>query len=227
MSRLIVVAHARIGDGVEQLIEPLFERSAALRRVEIHRGTFPLPQNVDERPRLGEACGEGASAFVAHEIVGIRAFGEEGEAEGMSFAQNGQHAVDGARGGRLACPVAVEADGRLGREQPELIHLPLGEGGAERRHGIDEARLIERDHIHIAFDHDQLALSKAGPRARAKLNTVEPLSKSLVSGEFRYFGSVAASRARAPKAMMRPLASMIGMVSRCGSDRRARGRRRA
>ena len=73
-----------------------------------------------------------AGTFVAHEVVGVGALRQEGEAEGMAFAQHREHAVDGARRCRLARPVAVEADDGLGREQPELIHLALGEGGAER-----------------------------------------------------------------------------------------------
>ena len=137
----VVIPHPRIGDGGEQLLQPLLERGAALGRVEILRRAFAPPQHIDEGPRLGETLGERAGALIAHEVVGIGAFGQEGEAEGMSLAQIGQHAVDGARGRRLACPVAVEADDRLGREQPELIHLPLGEGGAERGDHMVEARL--------------------------------------------------------------------------------------
>ena len=73
-----------------------------------------------------------------------------------------QHAVDGPRRGRLARAVAVEADDGLGCEQPQHFHLALGEGGAERRHRVGEARLMERDHVHIAFDHDELALVEGG-----------------------------------------------------------------
>ena len=80
----------------------------------------------------------------------------------MAFAQMRQHAVDGARGRRLAGLVAVEADDGLRRQLPQHLHLPLGEGGAERGHDILEARLMERDHVHIAFDHDQLALVEGG-----------------------------------------------------------------
>ena len=36
----------------------------------------------------------------------------------MAFAQIGQHAVDGARRGALASPVAVEADDGLGGKLP-------------------------------------------------------------------------------------------------------------
>ena len=50
----------------------------------------------------------------------------------------------------------------LGREQPELVHLPLGEGGAEGGDHMAEARLMQRDHVHIALDHDQLGLVEGG-----------------------------------------------------------------
>ncbi len=182
-----MVAHARVGDGVEELIQPLFERRAALGRIEIHRRTLPLPQNIDEGPRLGEAAGHGTGAFVAHEVVGVRAVGEEGEAEGMSFAQIRQHAVDGARRRRFAGPVAVEADDRFGREQPELIHLPLGEGRAKRRHGVMEARLMKRDHVHIAFDHDEFALVEGGASRAGEVVHGRALVEELGLGRVQIF----------------------------------------
>ncbi len=132
----VVLLHPGIGDGVEQLIKPLFERRAPLGRIESVARAFALPQNIDERPRLSETVCEGAGALVAHKVVGIRALRQESEAEGMAFTQNRQHAVDGARGGSFAGPVAVEADDGFGREQPKLIHLALGESGAERRDGL-------------------------------------------------------------------------------------------
>ena len=158
-----MLTHPGIGDGVEQLIKPLFERRAPLGRIEIVARAFALPQNIDERPRLSETACESAGALIAHEVVGIRALRQESEAKGMALAQNRQHAVDGARCGSLAGPVAVEADDRFGREQPKLIHLAFGESGAERRHSLMEACLMQRDHVHVAFDHDELALVEGRP----------------------------------------------------------------
>src|SRR5262245_39506980 len=98
----VVFAHARIGDGGKELLQPLFERRAPLWRIEIVARAFALPENVDERPRLGEAARESAGAFIAYEIVWVRTLRQEGEAEGVAFAQDGEHAVDGARGGGFA-----------------------------------------------------------------------------------------------------------------------------
>jgi hypothetical protein len=76
--------------------------------------------------------------------------------------------------------------------------------------GVSEARLMQRDPS-VAFDHDLAALEGY---YSAGVEEVEPLSNSLVSGEFRYLGSDAGSSARAPKAITRDLASRMGMVSR-------------
>ena len=155
-----MVAHAGIADLRQQRFELRLERGAALGRVDGVRLQLSLPQHVDQRAGGGQALGEGLGAFAAHEIVGIGALGQEGEAEGMAFAQNGKHTVDGAGRSGLSGAVAVETDDRLRREVPQDLHLALGEGGAERGHGVDEARLMERDHVHPALDHDQLALSR-------------------------------------------------------------------
>ena len=210
----VVLTHPGIGDGVEQLIKPLFERRAPLGRVEIVARAFALPQNIDERPRLSETACESAGALIAHEVVGIRALRQESEAEGMALAQNRQHAVDGARCGSLAGPVAVEADDRLGREQPKLIHLAFGEGGAERRHGLMEACLMQRNHVHVAFDHDELALVEGRPPRPGEVEHGEALVEQLGLRRVQIFRLGCRMSARAPKAMMRPRALTIGMVSR-------------
>ena len=112
-----MVAHARIGDLREQALEPRLEGRAPLRRVDVPGFQLAQPHDVDEGRGRGQTLGERARALRAHEVVGIGPLGQEGEAEGMAFAQMGQHAVDGARGGRLARAVAVEADHGLGRER--------------------------------------------------------------------------------------------------------------
>ena len=56
------------------------------------------------------------------------------------------------------------------RHPPQQLQLVFGERRAERRHGVLEAGLRQRDHVHIAFDGDHRAvLAACALRARAKL----------------------------------------------------------
>ena len=69
------------------------------------------------------------------------------------------------RQSELGCPprrpgargIAVEAQHRRRRQPPQRLQLFLGQRRAERRHRPAEARLHQRDHVHIAFDDHQLA----------------------------------------------------------------------
>ena len=54
--------------------------------------------------------------------------------------------------------VAVEAQHRLAGHAPQQFQLVLGQRGAERRHGVLEAGLRQRDHVHVAFDGDHRAV---------------------------------------------------------------------
>ena len=168
--------------------EPRLEGGAALGRVDGLRLQLSQPQDVDQRAGAGETFGQGLGALAAHEIVGVGALGQEGEAERVAFAQDGQHAVDGARRRGLAGPVAVETDDRLGGEVPQKFHLALGEGGAERGHGVGEARLMERDHVHIAFDHDQLATLEGGLPGAGEVEHGRALVEQLGLGRVQIFG---------------------------------------
>ena len=94
---------------------------------------------------------------------------QEGEAKRAALAQMRKHAVDRSRRCRLAGLISIEADDGLRRELPQELHLPLGEGSAERRDHIGEARLVERDDVHIAFDHDELAGVECGLASAGKV----------------------------------------------------------
>ena len=76
-----------------------------------------------------------------------------------------QREVDQPLGGGEAGAVAVEGDDGLGRELPQRLELGLGDRGAERRDGVVDAGLGERDHVHVALgDDDRAALARRGPR---------------------------------------------------------------
>src|SRR5262249_42566869 len=80
-----------------------------------------------------------------------------------------KHAVDRPRRCRLSGLISIEADDGLWHQLPEQLHLPLGESSAERGDSIGEARLIDRDDVHIAFDHDELAGVERGLASAGKV----------------------------------------------------------
>ena len=65
--------------------------------------------------------------------------------------------------------VAVEAQDRRGIEPPHALELGFGDRGAVGRDDLGDAGAVERDHVHIAFDHDQPLGGAAGGRARSML----------------------------------------------------------
>ena len=67
--------------------------------------------------------------------------------------------------GAPAGGVAVEAEDHRVGEAKQLLHMLGGAGRAERGHGIGEARLRQRDHVHVALD-DQRVAALAQRRAR-------------------------------------------------------------
>ena len=58
--------------------------------------------------------------------------------------------------------VAVEAEDRRRIEAPQPLELRFGQCGAVGRDDFGNAGAVERDHVHIAFDHDQPPGSAAG-----------------------------------------------------------------
>jgi hypothetical protein len=99
----------------------------------------------------------------------------------------------------------------------------LGGGGrAQRGDGIRDIVLGQRDHIHVAFDHQQPPQLRVMD-ARLVADRTVPIPYEIgVSGELRYLGVVSPSSARPPKAMTRPRRSRIGKMMR--SRKRSRDR---
>src|SRR5262249_48861401 len=105
----------------------------------------------------------------------------------MPFAQDPEHAVDSARGRCLARTIAIEADDGLRRELPELIHLPLGERGAEGCNHVLETRLMQPNYVHVALDHDQFALVEGGSASAREVEYGRALVKELGFGRVQIF----------------------------------------
>ena len=79
--------------------------------------------------------------------------------------------------------VAVEADDRLVGQLPEQGQLGLGDRRAERRHGVGEAGLGERDHVHVALGDDhRAALADRCPGERQAVQQLALVEQRRVGG---------------------------------------------
>ena len=110
------------------------------------------------------------ATLLADQAVGVVATFHEGDLDGMVRQKVWQNSLHRAKSGALAGIVAVEAQDRHplagGRQLPQLQDLAFGQRGAERGHGALEAGAHQRDHVHVAFDHDhRLAVGGGLPRA--------------------------------------------------------------
>jgi hypothetical protein len=160
-------AHALIGDRRRDRLQPRFQFGAAFRRVEGPAARLAQPDHVGQRPRLREHGVERPPPVLPDEIVGILAFGQQGEADRAPRFQPGKRQVRGPESRPLAGPIAVETENGIGRHAPQQAELRLRQGRAERRDSVLHAGLMERDHVHIALDDDDARLLAAGRLPRA------------------------------------------------------------
>ena len=124
-----------------------------------------VEQRLVQRARGVQHRGEGGGAVLAHQRVRVLATHQAGQADGVLRCQGGQGSQrrPGSRAGTGG--IAVEAQDGRGRQAPELGELLGRQRRAERCHGGRKARLLQGDHVHVAFhDHHRRAL--AGRRAR-------------------------------------------------------------
>ena len=115
------------------------------------------PKPLDQRLRGVQYRLHRRRATGAQQVVGVLPLGQGGEGEAVAGAQQGQGAGGGADRRLLPRRIAIEAEDRHLDHLPQPLDLMLGQRGAERGDGIAEPGLRERDHVHIAFDHDHAA----------------------------------------------------------------------
>ena len=70
----------------------------------------------------------------------------------MSFASSAKKNSDS---GVASFSLAVEAEVHIGGVAEQQFGVILGRRGAERRHRLGDPELEQRDHVHVALDHDQ------------------------------------------------------------------------
>ena len=141
--------------------------------------------------------------------------------------------------GAAAGAVAVEAEEHVGGVAEQQLGVVRRGRGAERGHRLRHAVLRQRDHVHVALDHDQpRELAVCACRTCHRPYSSRPLWNSGVSGELRYFGpSSSGSSTRPPKAIdaaaavedreHHPVAELVVDVAACRSSRTGRRARAA
>ena len=89
-------------------------------------------------------------------IVRVLALGQKGEFEAASGLQQPQRGIDRPESRLASGCIAVETQHWFVSHAPERLELVAAERGAERRHRIGKACLRQRNHIHIAFNDNDL-----------------------------------------------------------------------
>ncbi|SSC71237.1 unnamed protein product [Ciceribacter sp. T2.26MG-112.2] len=143
-----------VGDHGNHLLHPRLKLGALFRRVELPAAGLAHPQHLRERPGLGQHLVERRASILLDEIIRILAVRQHGEADRPARLQMRQRQVDGTERRPLTGTVAVKAKHRHRRHLPHQVELVFGERRAERRNGVLDAGLVERDDIHVAFDRD-------------------------------------------------------------------------
>ncbi len=223
--RAAVLAGKRpVGNAPRRRVDPAVQQSGALlgRRV-AGRLAQQVEQRFGQRPRPRRArrwmpaapCGgpgvSGSSPAGSARSAGC------GRARACGSASSAARAA-----ARL--PAASPSKHRIGAgdEPPQLLELLLGQRRAERGDGAAETRLMQRDHVHVAFDHHQRRAAAAPPRGPGRARrALRRLENSAVSGPLTYFGWPS-PRVRPPKLMIRPRRSRIGNITRLKNRSRAR-----
>ena len=149
------------------------------------------------------------------EAVGIFARRQKGKAQRIAGLQMRQRQMRGAMRGLQSGSVAVKGQNGFGRGAPQKMQLILGQRGAQWRHGMGEAGAHHRDHIHIAFGHDDGAgLDGGGTGGGEIVEIVSPWKRARFRRVLMYLGLASASRPRPPKAMTRPRPSVMVNITR-------------
>ncbi len=127
---------------------------SAVERVAFRQG---LDQEAGER-RGGERRGaEGVGAFRAHEGIRVVLGGQEQEGERGIVAERLERVLQCAPRRAPAGGIAVEAEHDAVGLAQQRVHVVRRGRGAEGGDCVLDAELGERDHVHVALDHDHEA----------------------------------------------------------------------
>src|SRR5579883_2362928 len=191
----IAVADLGVLDALGDRRDALLEAGAPLGGVRRMRRHLQLPDEVDERARALEDLPHRGNPLALDQGVGVLAGGKGDEAQGLARLEERQRPLGRARRGTLSGGVAVEAEDGLVDKPPQFAELRLGQGGAEGGDRDAEARLMQGDHVHIAFDDDEPALLGGTPAGMGQAIEHAALMEELALAGVEVFGRALAEHA--------------------------------
>ena len=143
-----------VSDGARRLPQAALQSRAPLGRIQGFQITFAFKEGLGEGRGRRQLLAQGDGSLFAQHVVGVLAPLDQRKLEALAGLEDRQGAVHGAEGGLTARSVPVEAQGRLGVQAPEHLHLLFGQRGAHGRDG-GHAGPMAGDGVHIAFHHHQ------------------------------------------------------------------------
>jgi hypothetical protein len=145
-------------------LAPLDETRAAVAAGEIHFELQGVEQVVGQA-ELPRGFQKALGAELAHGAVRVVAVGQEREAHRAIAFHQRQGVLQGAPCGALAGRVPIEAEHHLRHLAKQQFEMLTGDRRAERGDHVGQAELMERDHVHVAFHHQQaVELALGGQR---------------------------------------------------------------
>ena len=118
---------------------------------------FVVPHQIEQRHRGCQQRFHCRHALLADHVIRIKPGGQRHDLQAVPGAQQGEGAHRRLHCRALARVVAIEAQQRLVHHAPEQFDLPFGQRGAHWCHGVVNPGRGQRDHVHVAFDHDNPA----------------------------------------------------------------------
>ena len=159
----IIFPNCLIADLRDERREARFKQGSSVRRIDPALREFARPQQIGHGPRTGNDVAQRFGALAFQEIVRILAFRQQDESQRMTGTEHRKGKVDRSVRGLDPCLIAIEAQQGLGRSPPQQAKLIGGERGTERRDAVAKAGAMHGDHVHIAFDRDDLPCFVCGP----------------------------------------------------------------
>ena len=131
---------------------------AALCRAQVAAFAGGLDQEAAQRHGVGHKPGECVLAKCADEAVGVVFGGQKQKFDAAGVGGVGQGAVQRLVGRAPPGGVAVEAEHHRIGETKKLLHMVVGAGRAQRGHGVGQAVLGQRHHVHVTLGDQGVTL---------------------------------------------------------------------
>ena len=112
------------------------------------------PEQIDKRNGL---CRKGIKcrrAAAAHNVIRVLPGGKRDKGQAVAGAEQRERPVRRPQRRPLPRCIAIKGEYGHGHLPPRQVDLMLGQRRAQRGDGFGNARLCQRNHVHIAFDDE-------------------------------------------------------------------------